>query len=258
MLELLNDLVNLIVLLILVVFLFVAHMKLSQVCSFLMIKLLLPSLLLLLPSLISFLLSGKVSLRVQQLDVSCETKTLDNVFVMVQVSVQYQVVREKVYQSYYALSSPEDQMRSYIYDTLRASICALTLDQAFDSKDEISLSLKQNLEAVFLEYGFGICQALVTDISPNNRVRDAMNEINSSMRIKEASYQRAEGEKVLKVKRAEAEAESMHLQGVGVARSRHAIMDGLKYVLVFLFCALMSHSSSRLVLLFAVFQGQYH
>ena len=149
---------------------------------------------------------------------------------MVQVSVQYQVVRDKVYQSYYALSSPEDQMRSYIFDTLRAALCALTLDQAFDSKDEISMSLKQNLEAVFLEYGFSICQALVTDLSPNNRVRDAMNEINSSMRIKEASYQRAEGEKILKVKRAEAEAESMHLQGVGVARSRHAIMDGFKYV----------------------------
>ncbi len=119
-------------------------------------------------------------------------------------------------------------MKSYIYDTLRAAICTLTLDQAFDSKDEISHGIKHNLEAVFLDYGFGICQALVTDISPNNRVRDAMNEINSSMRIKEASYQRAEGEKILKVKRAEAEAESMHLQGVGVARSRHAIMDGLK------------------------------
>jgi regulator of protease activity HflC (stomatin/prohibitin superfamily) len=90
-------------------------------------------------------------------------------------------------------------MRSYVYDTLRAAICALTLDQAFDSKDEISMAVKQNLESVFHNYGFTICQALITDISPNNRVRDAMNEINSSMRIKEASYQRAEGEKILKV-----------------------------------------------------------
>jgi hypothetical protein len=159
---------------------------------------------------------------------------------MVKVNVQYQVVRDNVYQSYYALSSPEDQMKSYIYDTLRASICALTLDEAFDTKDEISLNIKQSLEAVFLEYGFGICQALVTDISPNQRVRDAMNEINSSMRTKEASYQRAEGEKTLKVKRAEAEAESMHLMGVGVARSRHAIMDGLKYALPAPFPLLLS------------------
>ena len=90
-------------------------------------------------------------------------------------------------------------MRSYIYDTLRAALCALTLDQAFDCKDEVSQTLKTNLQEVFSEYGFSICQTLVTDISPNNRVRDAMNEINSSMRIKEASYQRAEGEKLLKV-----------------------------------------------------------
>lgn len=175
---------------------------------------------------------GKISLRIQQLDATCETKTLDNVFVMVHVSVQYQVIRDKVYQAFYSLRNSEEQMRSYVYDTLRAAICALTLDQAFDSKDEISMAVKQNLESVFHNYGFTICQALITDISPNNRVRDAMNEINSSMRIKEASYQRAEGEKILKVKRAEAEAESMHLAGVGVARSRHAIMDGLKESIV--------------------------
>ncbi|CAE7758895.1 HIRL2 [Symbiodinium microadriaticum] len=117
-------------------------------------------------------------------------------------------------------------MRSYVFDSLRAALSTLTLDQAFDCKDDISVNLKAALN--FSDYGFQICQTLVTDISPNNRVRDAMNEINSSMRIKEASYQRAEGEKLLKVKRAEAEAESMHLSGVGVARSRHAIMDGLK------------------------------
>jgi regulator of protease activity HflC (stomatin/prohibitin superfamily) len=103
-----------------------------------------------------------------------------------------------------------------------------TLDQAFDSKDEISSIVKDHLRQAFDDFGFQILQALVTDLSPNNRVRDAMNEINASKRIKEASYQKAEGEKLLKVKRAEAEAESMYLQGVGVARSRHAIMDGLK------------------------------
>lgn len=119
-------------------------------------------------------------------------------------------------------------MRSYIFDSLRAALCTLTLDQAFDCKDDISMNLKSTLSQVFDDYGFAIIQTLVTDIAPNNRVRDAMNEINSSQRIKEASYQRAEGEKLLKVKRAEAEAESMHLSGVGVARSRHAIMDGLK------------------------------
>lgn len=174
------------------------------------------------------MMSGSVSLRVQQLDVTCETKTSDNVFVMVHVSVQYEVIREKIYESNYSLQNAQEQMKSYIYDTLRAAICLRTLDQAFDSKDEISQVVKEHLREAFDDFGFQILQALVTDLSPNNRVRDAMNEINASKRIKEASYQRAEGEKLLKVKRAEAEAESMYLQGVGVARSRHAIMDGLK------------------------------
>jgi regulator of protease activity HflC (stomatin/prohibitin superfamily) len=178
------------------------------------------------------MMAGNVSLRVQQLDVNCETKTSDNVFVMVHVSVQYQVIREKVYEAHYSLQNAQEQMRSYIYDTLRAAICMRTLDQAFDSKDEISQMVKDHLKQSFDDYGFQILQALVTDLSPNNRVRDAMNEINASKRIKEASYQKAEGEKLLKVKRAEAEAESMYLQGVGVARSRHAIMDGLKESIV--------------------------
>jgi len=173
-------------------------------------------------------LAGQVSLRVLQLDISCETKTSDNVFVMVHVSVQYEVIREKVYEAHYSLANPSEQMKSYIFDTLRAAICTRTLDQAFDSKDEISQIVKEHLREAFDDFGFRILQALVTDLSPNNRVRDAMNEINASKRIKEASYQKAEGEKLLKVKRAEAEAESMYLQGVGIARSRHAIMDGLK------------------------------
>lgn len=178
------------------------------------------------------IMAGQVSLRVQQLDISCETKTSDNVFVMVHVSVQYEVIREKVYEAHYSLSNPKDQMRSYIFDTLRAAICTRTLDQAFDSKDEISFAVKDHLQEAFDDFGFRILQALVTDLSPNNRVRDAMNEINASKRIKEASSEKAEGEKLLKVKRAEAEAESMWLQGVGVARSRHAIMDGLKESIV--------------------------
>lgn len=190
------------------------------------------------------MVAGHVSLRVQQLDIQCETKTSDNVFVMVNVSVQYEVIRAKVYEAHYSLQNAQEQMRSYIYDTLRAAVCMRTLDQAFDSKDEISLIVKENLKQAFDDFGFQILQALVTDLSPNNRVRDAMNEINASKRIKEASYQKAEGEKLLKVKRAEAEAESMYLQGVGVARSRHAIMDGLKGSIVG-FSNSVSGSSSK-------------
>lgn len=171
---------------------------------------------------------GKVSVRLQQLNIVCETKTKDNVFVTVHVSVQYQVLRDKIYQAHYILNDHKQQMTAYVYDQLRTAICDLTLDASFEAKESISFSIKTHLQEIMNEYGFQILQSLVTDISPDERVRNAMNEINSSKRYREASYQRAEGEKVVKVKRAEAEAESMYLSGVGVARSRKAIVDGLR------------------------------
>jgi len=119
-------------------------------------------------------------------------------------------------------------MRAYVYDVVRASLTQMTLDQSFESKEEISMSLKTHLQEVMSTYGFTILQALVTDVAPESMVRDAMNDINASKRLKEAAYQRAEGEKILKVKRAEGQSESMYLSGVGIARERKAIMDGLK------------------------------
>jgi len=119
-------------------------------------------------------------------------------------------------------------MTAYVYDVIRATLPTMTLDQSFEAKEEISLSLKTHLQEVMSSYGFIILQALVTDLLPASVVRDAMNEINASKRMKEAANQKAEGEKVLKVKRAEAESESMYLSGVGVARQRTAIMEGLQ------------------------------
>lgn len=142
--------------------------------------------------------------------------------------ILFKVIREKVYSAFYILSNQEAQMRAYVYDTIRASLCAMTLDHSFESKEEISFSLKSHLQEIMSNYGLLILNALVTDLSPDARVRDAMNEINASKRLKESAYQRAEGEKILKVKRAEAEMEAMFLSGLGVARQRKAIMDGLK------------------------------
>ena len=144
------------------------------------------------------------------------------------ISIQYQVIRDKVYNAHYLLNDPREQMKAYVYDVIRASLPAMELDHAFESKDSISQSLKHHLEEVMTSYGFTIIQALVIEMSPDSRVRDAMNEINAAKRLKEAAMQRAEGEKVVKVKRAEAEAESMYLSGVGVARQRKAIMDGFR------------------------------
>ena len=172
--------------------------------------------------------AGKVSIRVQELFVTCETKTSDNVFVTVNVSLQYMAVREKIYAAFYTLEDPLQQMKSYVFDVLRAALCQMTLDQSFESKEEISHSIKSHLEEVMHGYGYTILNAVVTDLSPDARVREAMNEINASKRLKEVAEQRAEGEKVIKVKRAQAESESMYLSGCGVARQRKAIMDGLK------------------------------
>lgn len=176
--------------------------------------------------------AGKISLRVQELNCNLETKTKDNVFVTVASSVQFQIIKDKVYQAFYLMSEPRQQMRAYVLDIIRASICNMTLDEAFESKEDISQQLKGHLSEVMAGYGISILQALVTDLSPDSRVRDAMNEINASKRFKESAVQRAEGEKILKVKKAEAEAESMYLSGVGVARQRKAIMMGLKESIV--------------------------
>jgi len=171
---------------------------------------------------------GVVNMRVQQLDVEIETKTLDNVFVMVVVSIQYSPIQERLWEAFYALENVKKQIRAYIEDAVRAVLPTQTLDGAFESKEVIALSIKHRLDATMHTYGYLILNSLVTDMTPDYRVRNAMNEINASKRLKEAAAEKAEGDKVLSVKSAEAEAESKYLQGVGVARQRKAIMDGLK------------------------------
>mmetsp|Transcript_20475 Transcript_20475/g.26541 ORF Transcript_20475/g.26541 Transcript_20475/m.26541 type:complete len:310 (-) Transcript_20475:398-1327(-) len=173
-------------------------------------------------------IAGRVSLRVQQLDVQCETKTLDNVFVSVTISVQYSIEQEKIYEAFYRLSSPSSQIKAYVFDTVRATLPLMNLDAAFEAKEVVAQSVQKSLGSVMSSYGYQIHQALVTDLSPDSRVKAAMNEINASKRLKEAAFAKAEGEKILLVKAAEASAESKYLSGVGVARQRKAIVDGLR------------------------------
>ena len=172
--------------------------------------------------------AGTLSLKVQQLEVKCETKTLDNVFIEVIVAIQYNVLQEKVSEAFYELTNPRRQITAYVYDVVRSTLPRNTLDRAFESKEEIAVAIKKSLSATMHRFGYLIVNALVTDMTPDSRVRAAMNEINASKRLKEASAEKAEGDKVLVVKSAEAEAESKYLSGVGVARQRKAIVDGLK------------------------------
>ena len=173
-------------------------------------------------------LTSKISLRIQYLDVVCDTKTKDNVFVKVVVAVQYKVVEDKVPSAFYKLTDARSQIRSYVYDVVRSSVPRMDLDEAFASKDEVANAVKNQLSALMAEYGYEIIAALVIDLDPNAHVKNAMNDINASQRLRVAAAEKAEAEKILSVKSAEAEAESKYLSGMGVARQRRAIVDGLR------------------------------
>lgn len=171
---------------------------------------------------------GKVSLRIQQLDVKAETKTKDNVFVTVIVSVQYFILPNKVYEAFYKLNNPAVQINSYVFDTIRARVPKITLDELFEKKEEIAMAVKEELNETMVDFGFEILNSLVTDIEPDLKVKEAMNEINAAQRLRVAASEKGEAEKIIKVKAAEAEAESKALQGKGIANQRMAIIEGLK------------------------------
>jgi regulator of protease activity HflC (stomatin/prohibitin superfamily) len=171
---------------------------------------------------------AKVDLRVQQLDVRMETKTRDNVFVAIPVSVQYHVLPDRVFEAYYKLSDPKEQIGSYVFNVILGHVPKMNLDEAFEQQNAIATAVKQELDGVMAGFGYGIVKALVTDIIPDPKVKAAMNDINAARREQEAANARGEAEKILKVKQAEAEAQSKQLQGQGIANQRKAIIDGLR------------------------------
>jgi len=172
--------------------------------------------------------AGRVKLRVQQLDVQIETKTEDNVFVKITVSVQYFVVPEKIYEAFYKLEDPHSQITSFVFDVVRARVPKIKLDDVFEKKDEIADAVKNELAHVMDDFGYGIVKTLVTDIDPDHKVKEAMNEINAAQRMRVVASEKGEAERILRVKFAEAEAQSKALQGKGIADQRRAIIDGLK------------------------------
>ncbi|HWY14076.1 MAG TPA: SPFH domain-containing protein [Rhizomicrobium sp.] len=173
-------------------------------------------------------IAQRVSLRVQQLPVEVETKTLDNVFVKLFVAVQYRVVEGQEADSYYKLQNHVDQITSYVLDVVRAKVPKMNLDEVFEKKDEVGTSVKTELDASMKIYGFEIPNALVTDVNPADNVKAAMNEIQTQQRLQVAAAAKGEANKILIVKNAEAEAESKRLQGEGIAKQRRAIVDGLR------------------------------
>ena len=173
-------------------------------------------------------ISGRISLRILQLDVIVETKTKDDVFVKLKVSVQYQVVQERVYDAFYKLDYPQDQITSYVFDVVRAVVPKMKLDDVFEKKDDIAIAVKSELNDAMTNYGYDIIKALVTDIDPDGEVKNAMNRINAAERKKVAAQYEGDAERILIVEKAKAEAESKRLQGQGIADQRREIARGLE------------------------------
>jgi len=173
-------------------------------------------------------IATRLSLRIQQLDVVVETKTKDDVFVHLKISVQYQILADKVYDAYYRLQNPHEQLTAYIFDLVRAEIPKMILDDVFEKKDEIAIAVKNDLKQAMLDYGYDIVKALVTDIDPDLSVKEAMNRINAAEREKVAAQHEGDAQRILIVERAKAEAESKRLQGKGIADQRREIARGLE------------------------------
>ena len=172
-------------------------------------------------------IAGRVNLKIQQLDVIIETKTKDNVFVKLKVSVQFMVVKETVYDAFYKLEYPHDQITSYVFDVVRAEVPKLILDDVFERKDDIAVAVKRELNEAMTTYGYTIINTLVTDIDPDIQVKNAMNRINAADREKTVAEFEAEASRIRIVAKAEAEAESKRLQGQGIANQRREIAKGL-------------------------------
>jgi regulator of protease activity HflC (stomatin/prohibitin superfamily) len=173
-------------------------------------------------------IAGKLSLKIQQLDVIVETKTLDDVFTRLKISVQYKVVKDKVYEAFYKLDYPHEQITSYVFDVVRAEVPKMKLDDVFVKKDDIAIAVKKELNEAMMDYGYDIIKTLVTDIDPDAQVKEAMNRINASEREKIAAQFEGDAARILIVEKAKAEAESKRLQGQGIADQRREIARGLE------------------------------
>mmetsp|Transcript_20108 Transcript_20108/g.56527 ORF Transcript_20108/g.56527 Transcript_20108/m.56527 type:complete len:304 (+) Transcript_20108:19-930(+) len=178
--------------------------------------------------------AGAMNMRIQQLDLRCETKTEDNVFVQICVAVQFAVEKTgdmsengAYWRAFYRLDDPQTQIRSYVSSVLRAEVPTMKLDVVFQEKERIAKAIKESLTASLSEYGYMVLATLVTDIDPDPRVKQAMNEINASQRLRVAAMEKAEADKIRVVKAAEADSDSKYLAGLGMSRQRQAIVQGL-------------------------------
>ncbi len=192
-------------------------------------------------------IAGDINLRVRELPVEVETKTKDDVFVKIIVSVQFFVVDsiDGIENSFYKLNNPERQIQSYVFDSIRSEVPKMELDAVFAEKDKIAIAVKNELSETMQQFGFDFIKALVTDIDPDAKVKHAMNEINAAKRMKEAAKEEAAAAKIRVIAAAEADAESKRLAGEGIALQRIAIANGLKESVAEVKLAMEDHVTSQ-------------
>ena len=174
--------------------------------------------------------AGRITHRVRELEITVESKTKDDVFVDILIAVQFFVeeTEEAVKLAQYKLMNPERQISSYVFDTVRALVPDMLVDHVFSEKEKIAIAVKSRLADTMDQFGYTILQSLVNDIQPDAEVKRAMNQVNATARLKEAAKNEAEAKKIRTIAAAEAEARAKELQGVGIARQRLAIANGLK------------------------------
>lgn len=172
---------------------------------------------------------GTRTFQIRQLEMKVETKTKDDVFVLISAAVQYKIIEGQGYKAFYVLKNPLEQIESYVFDTIRAQVPKMALDETFENKDQLADQIEADVQAIMTDkYGYEIVRALVTDVEPDGKVKDSMNQINAEQRLRVAAEAKGEADKILVVKAAEAEAQSKKLQGKGIADQRKEIIDGLK------------------------------
>ena len=192
-------------------------------------------------------IAGKINLRVRELPVEVETKTKDDVFVKIVVSVQFYVIDtvDGIRDSFYELNNPEQQIQSYVFDSIRSEVPLMELDDVFAQKEKIAIAIKNELSDTMKQFGFDFIKALVTDIDPDAKVKQSMNEINAAKRMKEAAREEAAAAKIRVVAAAEADSESKRLAGEGIAKQRIAIANGLKESVEEVKLAMEDHVTSQ-------------
>lgn len=167
-----------------------------------------------------------VSNRLTQDTFTFEVKTKDNVFATLGLAVQYKIHPDNTEKAFFSLDNPNQQIDAYIENVVRSRAPKMKLDELFESQNDICRSVSDELAEKMKDHGFTIVNTLVTGINPAKEVKEAMNHINASERLMEATRNEANAEFIKKVREAEADRDRKRLQGEGIALQRRAIFEG--------------------------------